>query len=152
MVSYRAGEWYVHGGISLQEAVVPVITVKMASQRPEGPQAPTIELRYVRQAKRITARLPVMEIDVAAGDLFSQGSTFEVLLEAHDKKGNVVGEAKPGGPVDAATRVIALKPGETVQVPLRMDLEFEGPFTVKLLDPRTLAAHCRLDLTTDYTV
>jgi hypothetical protein len=33
-----------------------------------------------------------------------------------------------------------------------MDLEFEGPFTVKVLDPTTLTAFDQLDLETDYVV
>ena len=75
-----------------------------------------------------------------------------ILLEAHDKKGNVVGEAKPGGSVNPATGSVTLKPGERLQVTLRMQLEFEGKFTVKALDPTTLTAYHTLDLETDYAV
>ena len=75
------------------------------------------------------------------------------MLEAHDEKGNVVGEAKPGGFVNPATRIITIKLGETIQVTLRMDLNFEGRFFVKALDPATLAARGdQLELETDYMV
>ena len=40
--------------------------------------------------------------------MFSVDSDFEILLE-HDKKGNVVGEAKPGAEVDAATGTIIVQ-------------------------------------------
>lgn len=152
MVSYRAGEWYCHGGASLQEAVVPVICVRLEARKAKGPKLPTVEIRYTRESQRITTRVPVVDIVVGGGDLFSQGLAFEILLEAHDKKGSVVGEAKPGGVVDPATRAITLRAGGTVQVPIKMDLEFEGKFTVKALDPTTFKAYCRLDLETDYMV
>ena len=84
--------------------------------------------------------------------MFSQGEDFEILLEAHDKKGNVVGEAKLGGPVNAATGTVSLKPGEQLQITLRMQMEYEGKFTVKALNPTTLTAHDAIDLETDYAV
>jgi hypothetical protein len=76
----------------------------------------------------------------------------ELLLEAHDKQGNVVGEAKPGEHVNPATRLISLSPGTTVGITLKMELEFEGKFTVKALDPTTLKTYHKLDLETNYTV
>ena len=51
----------------------------------------------------------------------AQAADFEILLEAQDKKGNVVGEAKSGGLVNPATGTVTLKPGERVQVTLKMD-------------------------------
>jgi hypothetical protein len=152
MVPYRAGEWYFHGGASLQEAVVPVIAVRM--QEPEGkfvPQA-KITLNYRRGATKITTRLPVIEVSAGAANLFSMNAEFEVLLEAHDKKNNVVGEVKMGGPVNPATRTLFIKSGQTVPVTLRMDLEFEGRFTIKALDPITLTTFCKLELEMDCPV
>ena len=151
MVAYRASQLYFHGGASLQEAVVPVIIVRLGTT--EGKEKPhcDVTIAYKRGAKRITTRLPVVEV-TARGDLFSKGAEVEILLEAHDKKGNVVGEAKPGGPVNPATGTITLRMGEMQQVALKMDMEFEGKFTVKALAPTTLASYSSLDLETDYTV
>lgn len=153
MVPYRAGEWYFHGGASLQEAVVPVIAVHMQeSENKYIPRPPKITLGYKRGARKITTRLPVIEVAAGSADLFSMETTFEVLVEAHDKKNNVVGEVKLGGMVNPATRTLSIKPGQTITVPLRMDLEFEGRFTIKAMDPVTLTTHSKLDLETDYTV
>ena len=64
-----------------------------------------------------------------------------------------MGEAKPGGAVNPATRTVTVKPGSgPVQVTMKMDLDFEGKFTVKALDPTTLTAYSKLELATDYTV
>ena len=150
MVAYRDGQLYFHGGASLQEAVVPVITVKLKTESETGPTQFDITMNY-RRGKKITTRLPVVEL-LASGGLFSQGSDVEVLIEAHDKKGDVVGEARPGGIVNAATGTVSLTPGETARVTLKMDMDFEGKFTVKALDPSTLSLFCKIDLETDYTV
>lgn len=152
MVAYRAGTRYFHGGASLQEAVVPVIAMRLTEVEEDAGQSISVSLTYKRGAKLITTRFPVVEV-TATGNLFSAGSTFEVLVEAHDKQGNVVGEAKPGGAVNPATRTVTVKPGSgPVQVTMKMDLDFEGKFTVKALDPTTLTAYSKLELATDYTV
>ncbi len=153
LVPYRAGELYFHGGASLQECVVPVISIKLGEMQLE-PQKPKFNLSYKNEAKRITTRLPVIDVELVIKqiELFPQQVDFELLLEAHDKKGNVVGEAKAGGPVNPATGTISMKPGERIQVTLKMLLEFEGKFTVKAMNPNNFAIFCKLDLETDYVV
>lgn len=63
-----------------------------------------------------------------------------------------MGEPRPGGEVDPATHTLTLTPGQRQSVALRMDPDFEGKFTVKALNPTTLAAYGMLGLETDYTV
>jgi len=132
--------------------VVPVLTARLvATSRPDIKQA-TVTLHYKTGATRITTRLPVIEVSLDNGDLFSAGAEFEILLEAHDRRGNVVGEAKAGGSVNPATGTIVLRAGDRMQVPLKMQLEFEGKFKVKALNPTTMTTYCSLDLQTDYAV
>lgn len=152
MASYKAGMLYYHGGASLQECVVPVITMQLDLPDQMPMEKASVVLSYKNGAKRITTRLPVMDVAVETQDIFSVDSDFEILLEAHDKNGNVVGEAKPGGAVNPATGTITLKPGDKTQITLKMQLEFEGKFKVKALNPSTMAAYSQLDLETDYTV
>ena len=97
------------------------------------------------------SRLPVIEVILVADDMFSQDMSVEILLEAQDSKGNVVGEPRPGGDVNPATRTVTLMPDQRKQIALRMDDEFRGKFAVKALNPTTLAAHSNLALETDYT-
>ncbi|TVR84538.1 MAG: PglZ domain-containing protein [Rhodospirillales bacterium] len=151
LVPYRRGLLYFHGGASLPEAVVPVLSIRLEPAPPRMARA-KVTLGYRSGAKRITTRLPVLDVLLEAENIFATGEEFEILLEAHDKKGKVVGEAKAGGPVNAATGTVTLKPGERVQVTLRMQLEFEGRFSVKALDPTTLATLSSIDLETAYTV
>lgn len=131
---------------------MPVLVGKLAAPVQPAVHKARVVLSYKNGATRITTRLPVLDVLLESIDMFSQGADFEILLEAHDKKGNVVGEAKLGGPVNAATGTVTLKPGERLQVTLRMQMEFEGKFTVKALNPSALTAYDRLDLETDYAV
>ena len=130
---------------------MPVLTAKLEPTGAPTLERATVRLTYKTGATRVTTRLPVVDV-LLEGDMFSQTADFEILLEAQDKKGNVVGEAKAGGLVNPTTGTVMLKPGAQVQVTIKMQMEFEGKFTVKALNPTTLAAYCSLDLETDYTV
>jgi len=151
MAPYRSGHLYFHGGASLPEAVVPVLVARLDTKGTAEPRKVNVEVGYKNGAKRITTRLPVIEVTLVAEDLFSQDMSLEILLEAQDSKGNVVGEPRPGADVNPATRTVALLAGQRKQIALRMDEEFRGTFSVKALNPSTLAAYCSLALETDYT-
>ena len=152
MAPYRAGHLYFHGGASLVEAVVPVLVARLDAGDNAVTGKVTVELSYRKGAKRITTRVPVIDIQARSDDMFSQGVAVEVLIEAQDAKGNVVGEPRPGADVNPATRTLTLMPGQTKQIALRMDPDFEGKFSVKALNPTTFASFSALALETDYTV
>lgn len=152
LAAYRNGLLYYHGGISLQECVVPVIVMQLKYSTLPLLHKATIAISYKNGAKSITTRMPVIDLSVDTADLFSIENDFEILLEAHDSKGEVVGEAKAGGAVNPATGTLSLKPGDKVQVTIKMQLDFEGKFKIKALNPTTYAVYSQLDLTTDYAV
>ncbi len=152
LASYKSGMLYYHGGASLQECVVPVITLQLSAIEQTPVAQASVVLNYKNGAKRITTRLPVIEISLESQDMFSMDSDFEILIEAHNKAGEVVGEAKHGGAVNPATGTIHLKPGDKNQITIKMQLDFEGKFTVKALNPSTMAIFCQINLETDYTV
>lgn len=151
MAPYRAGHLYFHGGLSLAEAVVPILIARLDTTTQPSIKEMEIELTYRKGAKRITTRLPVLEVLFKA-DLFSSGESVEILLEAQDSKGNVIGEPRPGIDINPATRTVTLVSGVIKQIALRMDPDFEGKFSVKALNPTTLAAFSKINLETDYTV
>ena len=154
MAPYRSGHLYFHGGASLAEAVVPVLVARLDTASRAEQRKGMVELTYKNGAKRITTLLPVIEVMLVSDELFSQDVSLEILLEAQDNKGNVVGEPRPGGDVNPATRTVTLMPGQRKQITLRMDDEFRGKFSVKALNPTTLALASKgseLALETDYT-
>ena len=109
-------------------------------------------MSYRNGAKTITTRMPVVDLTVDTTDMFSIENSFEILLEAHDSNSNVVGEAKAGGLINPATGTLSLKPGDKVQVTMKMQMEFEGKFKLKALDPTTYTVYCQIDLATNYAV
>jgi len=149
MVSYRSGHLYFHGGASLQEAVVPILVASLGGGDTTETRRIDIEIAYKNGATRVTTLVPVIDVTLMA-DMFSQDRTLEILLEAQDSKGNVVGEPRPGGDVNPASRAVTLVPGRRTQVVLRMDEDFRGAFKVVALNPTTLASYASLALETDY--
>ena len=150
MAPYRAGYLYFHGGASLPEAVVPVLVVKLQPVQKIKESEIKIELSYKNGAKKITTRLPVMAVSFYTDDLFTP--QVEVLMEAYDETGNVVGKPSAGAGVNPATQTVTLEKGTQIQIVLRMDSDFEGKFTVKALNPTTLTTYGTLNLQTDYTI
>ena len=90
----------------------------------------------------------------SAEDKIEKGTPDAAVLVKKDDKGNVVGEPRPGGDVNPATRTVTLMPGQRKQIALRMDDEFRGKFRIKAINPTTLALASKgseLALETDYT-
>jgi hypothetical protein len=146
MAAYSRGKLYFHGGASLQECVVPVMEVKLKGKA-KATQQTVVTLSYKKGAKAITSRRPIVELSVSSDDLFAQ---TEILLEAHNEAGDVIGEAKIGGLVNAATRTVSIQPGDSQKVTIIMDDDFEGAFIIKALNPNTLAEFTQLKLKTNY--
>ncbi|MDC3249055.1 PglZ domain-containing protein [Porticoccaceae bacterium] len=146
MAAYSRGKLYFHGGASLQECVVPVMEVRL-NGKAKATQQTVVTLSYKKDAKAITSRRPIVELSVTSDDLFAQ---TEILLEAHNEAGDVIGEAKIGGVVNAATRTVSLQPGDSQKVTIIMDDDFEGAFIIKALNPNTLAEFTQLKLKTNY--
>lgn len=151
MAPYRDGHVYFHGGASLAEGIVPVLIARLDTKAQGIGGEIKIEITYKNGAKRVTTQSPVIEISTSSDDMFARDLTVEVLIEAQDAAGSVVGEPRGGPDTNPATGTITLTSGQRRPVVLKMDAEFEGKFTVKALNPTTLASYYALPLETDYT-
>jgi len=161
LAPYRKGMLYYHGGLSLQECLVPVIEITLKPSAVKAGQTASVVLDYKKGATRITTRFAVIELKLESlsADLFGESDDLEateILLEAHTGTGKniqVVGEARPGEHVNAATGTVTLEPNKSIKVTLKMDPEFEGKFKVKAIDPVTSTTlGDALELETDYAV
>ncbi len=158
LAPYRKGMLYYHGGLSLQECLLPVIEITLKPKAAKAVSKSNLLLDYKNGSKRITSRFAVIELKLegyahSIFDDLNEVTGIEILLEAHDAKNNVVGEAKPGEHVNAATGAIVIEPGSTIKVTLKMNTDFEGKFKVKALDPVTSTVlGIPLELETDYAV
>jgi len=153
MAPYRAGVLFFHGGLSLQEAIVPVLKIRFVQDVDTKPAEIKVSVSYKGgQTKKVTTRLPVITVAVEKGDLFAPEAHVELRVDAIDKHGSVVAEPRLGAGVDPATNTITLRTGEQREVVLRMSEEFEGKFRVRVLDPQTMTAYETIDLETSYSV
>ncbi|MGC9395701.1 MAG: hypothetical protein ACP5J4_12690 [Anaerolineae bacterium] len=128
---------------------MPYLLLRLQASDSEKRRLPEITLDYKR--KRITTRRP--SIEVAAGpvfQLFDLDMEIDLLIEAHDKQGNVVGQALGGDGFDEMTGVVRLRPNTAAKVTLAMNRTFEGEFVVKALDPALPTTYATLPLETDY--
>lgn len=153
LVPYSRGQLYYHEGLSLQECVVPCLTVALQSGNAakRRPQTVRLTLSY-RQGKadRITSRRPVIDLSWPETDLFSEENEREVVVEAVDSSGSIVGLAGTGQSVNPATGCVRIKPGAALSVGLKMEDDFSGSFIVRVLDPATNALLADLPLKTAY--
>lgn len=162
MAPYRAGHLYFHGGASLAEAVVPLLVARLQPEGNSPNRKINIDLKYRNGAQRVTTRTPVVEIELLTTspqtmDLFADDESVpsmgvEVLLEAQDKQGNVVGETRRGGDINPVTGTVLLAPGKRLPVAIHMSPDFEGKFRLIALNPTTLASYAVVNLETDYMV
>ena len=109
-----------------------------------------VELTYKGGAKHITTRFPSVELSLVSVGIFD--TDIEILLEAIDKKGNVVGEAKRGGRVDTGSGTVTMKGLEKLNVIMSMNIDFHGKFSFSAFDPRTMTKHASISMETDYAV
>jgi hypothetical protein len=153
LVPYSRGQLYYHEGLSLQECVVPCLTVALQSGNAAKRKSQTVRLTLsYRQGKadRITSRRPVIDLSWPETDLFSEENEREVVVEAVDSSGSIVGLAGTGQAVNPATGCVRIKPGAALSVGLKMEDDFSGSFTVRVLDPATNALLADLPLKTAY--
>jgi hypothetical protein len=149
MSTFSKGNPYFHGGLSLQECVLPVLSVALGKTAETAAQtAPEIQITYKGGAtNQITTRRPMIEISVFKTGLFDE--PIEFRLEAYSGK-ELVAEAGSCYNVNSATGLVSVKPGDAVKVPLRMDDTYTGTFEVRAVDPITQLNHAVLKLKTDY--
>jgi hypothetical protein len=139
---FSDGEGYFHGGLSLQEAVVPVIVFRAASEKQTVSGKPEVDIRY--RSDRFTSRVIGLKIHLQS-DIF--GTPARVRIEAYDgkaAKANLVGEAADCEARDEKTREVTLQANKETPVPVLIDPDFEGPeVEIRVSDPRTRVVWAR---------
>lgn len=153
LVPYSRGQMYYHEGLSLQECVLPCLIVQLDTtiKKTKKTMHANLTLTY-RQGKidQITSRRPVVDLAWPQGDLISDETEIEVAVEVTDSKGNIVGWVGSGQSVNPATGGVRIKPGAAIAIGLRMEEEFSGNFTVRVLDPASNLLLAEIKLRTGY--
>ncbi len=133
---FSEGEGYFHGGLSLQEAVVPVIVFRAGREMQNAAGRPEIDIRY--RSDKFTSRVIGLKFHLQ-GDIF--GMPARVRIEAYDgtgAKAKVVGEAADCEARDEKTREVTLQANKETPVPLLLDPDFDGmEVEIRVSDPHT---------------
>ncbi len=133
---FSEGEGYFHGGLSLQEAVVPVVVFRAGREKPRASGKPEIDIRY--RSDKFTSRVIGLKFHLQ-GDMFATAAS--VRIEAYDgaeAKAKVVGEAADCEARDEKTREVTLQANKETPVPVLVDPDFDGAeIEIRVSDPRT---------------
>jgi len=137
---FSDGEGYFHGGLSLQEAVVPVVLFRAGRGKRDPVGKPEIDIRY--RSEKFTSRVIGLNILYAVKQIRTSGDPpISVRIEAYDGTGvkaKIVGEAADCEARDEKTREVSLHANKETPVPVLIDPDFDGAeIEIRLSDPRT---------------
>jgi len=151
LVSYTRGQIYYYEGLSLQECVLPCLTIQLQPATQAKTSSFALVLTY-RQGKtdKITSRRPVLDLSWPEAELFVEDREREVAVEAVGSSGDIVGVAGSGQTVNPATGCVRIKPGSALSIGLKMEDGFSGNFKVRVLDPSSNATLAEISLQTAY--
>lgn len=161
LATFSKGGTYQHGGLSIQEALVPVLTVERANLAPRRKVTVALEYRGKKLA-RVTSLTPTVTIDVQVSGkgrhdqsamLFDDDWAYETVDVALVLSGGPtagrVGEIGPNEFLDADTGYLRIRTGTRTTIPLRLVDEHRGEFVVNAVDPETNSRYDSITLDVD---
>ena len=141
---FSRGDVYFHEGLSLQENVVPMITVKLQEEKKR--QTFRIDLLYRgKQEGTVYTRRPIIDINTTFSDLFADDVNIKLVISG--EKGAVVG--KPEGKYyNEVTELVDIPSGETTfRQPISIKDSYHGnSITITAMNPETNATLSTLKL------
>lgn len=142
---FSDGDGYFHGGLSLQEAVVPVVVFRAAKEKPATAGKAEIDIRY--RSDKFTSRVIGLKVYLQ-GDVF--GTSAQVRIEAYDGigvKAKIVGEAADCEARDEKTHEVTLQANKEMPVPILIDPDFNGTeIEIRVSDSHTRVVWARRKL------
>ena len=133
---------YHHGGCSLQELVIPVISLRFVAEAEEQPSAEIILSDY---PATIVNRTFGVVITVQAG-LFSEGPVaLRPLILCGGEQAGEAGMAHPEECFDRSTKCLHVEPGATVSVGMMLTKDDCTTVRIAIQDPATDAVLAQSD-------
>lgn len=142
--SFVKGEIYYHEGLSLQENVVPQITIRLQDEKKQNDYK--VNLAYKgQQSGTIYTLRPLIDINTTFAELFAED--VHIILSVIDEQGNKIGVPE-GRAYNELTEQIDIPSGKTyLRQPLNIDEDFNGKIiVVKALDASTQATLSEIKL------
>ena len=141
---FTNGEVYFHEGLSLQENVVPMITVKLQEEKKQ--QSFHVELKYKGKTDgTVYSRRPMIDINTTFSDLFADDVNIKLVISGDN--GVVIG--KPEGKFyNDVTELVDIPSGATaIRQPISIEDEYYGSsIIITALHPETNATLSTLKL------
>lgn len=138
------GEVYYHEGMSLQENVVPIITIDLQDDIKQKPFK--VSLAYKgKQTGTIYSRRPIIDINTTFSDLFADD--VHIIVQITDGQGNSIGKPE-GRAYNEVTEQIDIQAGASqLRQPFSIDDEYNGKeIIVKALDANSYATLSEIKL------
>jgi hypothetical protein len=141
---YARGSGYFHGGLSLQESLIPVISVT-ATQKIDD-QSGSQEIKIIYRSDTFTSR--VIGLKVWYNSLMT--SQLRAKVEAFDGSGpraQKVGDVVECDARDEISHEVTFNAGEETPVPLLLDADFSGKsIEIRVTNPDAPVVWARLSL------
>lgn len=141
---FKKGEVFYHEGLSLQENVVPLITVKLQNKQKQ--QQFKVELKYKGNVTgTVYTCRPLIDINLHQDDLFADDVNIRMIIK--DESGNVIGSPCDKF-YDEVTQLVHIPSGVTqARQTISINEDFEGDsIVVTALDANTNATLSTLKL------
>jgi hypothetical protein len=141
---FSRGDVYYHEGLSLQENVVPIITVKLQEEKKQ--QAFHVDLLYKGKTEgTVYSRRPIIDINTTFSDLFADDINIKLVISGDN--GAIIG--KPEGKFyNDVTELVDIPSGATaIRQPISIEDDYHGnSITITALHPETNATLSTLKL------
>lgn len=141
---FKRGEIYYHEGLSLQENVVPIITVKLQEEKVR--QTYDVQLLYKKQnSGTVYTRRPIIDIKTHFTELFADDVNIRIVVTGDN--GAKIGQPE-GKFYNDVTELVDIPSGATeIRQPVSIDDDYSGhTITVVALDAETNATLSTLRL------
>jgi hypothetical protein len=146
--AYDGKTGYFHEGLSPQENFLPCLVVTLKTAEEDAATAPAVCLNY-RGRTKVTTPRPILTLEWELEDLIAPREA-NFLIQAVSPAGEEIATVGLDDNVDPTIQRVTLPPGQATRFTLILKDGFTGAFTVKVLDPVTLAEYCTLNLETNF--
>ena len=147
---YEKNKIYFHEGLSLQENIVPILTVQLTEERPK--EAFSLELTYKgKNSGIVRVNRPLIELNFSGVDSLFRPELCIVKMVVTDASGKEVGRVVESTFYNETTDLIAI-PSECdkCKQPIEINEGVEGDIIVMALDPDTNVTLASIQLQTEF--
>jgi hypothetical protein len=145
---FEKGKIYFHEGLSLQEDIVPILSIKLKNE--QSKESVNVSLSYKGKTEGVVrVYRPQIEINIIGIEsLFTP--EMSLRLAVTDDNGQIAGYAVDSTFYNSTSDTISIPSGcEKIKVPIQLRDDYQGNVTITALDPDTNITMATLKLETE---